>query len=234
MNAVPAESEFAKKMDEIDFFGSSGPRSAEERKRKILAFVPDQDKRVDFVAYGQHYFDDPEYGVGYGGYRYDGRYADCVFRMIEHYGLRGGSSVLEVGCAKGFILVEFLKRGLDVAGIDLSAYAVANAVDEVKPFIVNGSCERLPWPSASFDFVYSKETLPHLSEPQLVLAIAEMKRVCRSDNIFLEIQVANSAEAGQLVKRWDETHQTIESADWWRGFLGAQGFRGQVNFKPLF
>lgn len=219
---------------EIDFFGSSGPRSAEERKRKIEAFVPDPAKRKDFIAYGRHYWDDEQYGVGYGGYRYDGRYAGCVDRMIAHYGLPIGSSVLEIGCAKGFILFEFFKRGMKVAGIDLSAYAVENAVPEVKPFIVNGSCERLPWPADSFDFVYSKETLPHLSEAQLVPAVAEAKRVCKNDNIFFEVQVGNDEEAQQLFKAWDETHQTAKSADWWRRFFSEQEFRGQANFKVLF
>ena len=119
------------------------------------------------MAYGHHYFDDPGYGVGYGGYRYDGRYGRCAERMIDHYKLGANSTVLEMGCAKGFVLVEFLMRGVKVAGIDLSSYAVENAVSEVKPFIVNGSCDRLPWPSGSFDFVYSKETLPHLTEEQV-------------------------------------------------------------------
>lgn len=222
------------KIEEIDFFGSSRPRSAEERKRKIEVFVPDPTKRENFIAYGQHYFDDEEYGVGYGGYRYDGRYADSVDKMIAHYGLQPGDSVLEMGCAKGFVLVEFLKRGMKVAGIDISAYAVENAVPEVKPFILNGSCEKLPWPSDSFDFVYCKEALPHLTEQQLKLAVPEAIRVCKTSNIFFEIQVGNDEEARRLVKAWDETHTTINSADWWRQFLGNLGFSGQANFKSLF
>lgn len=221
-------------MDEIDFFGASKPRSAEERKRKIERFVPDPAKRDDFVAYGRHYFDDEDYGVGYGGYRYDGRYASSVDKMIAHYGLQPGASVLEMGCAKGFVLVEFLKRGMKVAGIDLSAYAVENAVPEVKPFLVNGSCDRLPWPAKSFDFVYSKETLPHLSETQLVAAVAEAKRVCRTDAIFFEIQVGNDEDARRLITAWDETHKSVKSAEWWRSFLAEHDFHGQANFKSLF
>jgi SAM-dependent methyltransferase len=221
-------------MQELDFFGSSGPRSSEERKKKIERFVPDPEKRKDFVAYGRHYYDDADYGVGYGGYRYDGRYAESAERMVAHYGLASGSSILEMGCAKGFILFEFFKRGMKVAGIDLSAYAVENAVREVRPFIVNGSCTSLPWPSDSFDLVYCKETLPHLTKEQVTEAVAEAKRVCRNDNIFLEIQVGNDEEAQRLIRAWDETHRTVQSTDWWRSFLRDLDFRGQVNFKALF
>lgn len=221
-------------MKEIDFFGSSKPRSADERERLISRFVPDPEKRVDFINYGFNYWDNPEYGVGYGGYSYDGRYADSAGRMIEHYGLNEGDKVLEIGCSKGFVLVEFFKKGMQVSGIDLSAYAIEHAVTEVQPHIVHGSCEALPWDDNSFEFVYSKETLPHLTEKQLRLAIPEMIRVCRTDNIFLEIQVSNHERGQELVKAWDETHVTIHGVDWWRMFLAEMGFKGQVNFKILF
>ena len=132
-------------MIEIDFFGSAGPRSAARREKMISDFVPDPVLREDFLSYGQTYYDNPDYGVGYGGYNYDGRYGPSVEKVIDYYRLARGARVLEIGCAKGFILYEFFKRGMAVSGIDLSAYAVEHAVPEVRPFIVQGSCEKLPW-----------------------------------------------------------------------------------------
>jgi protein-L-isoaspartate(D-aspartate) O-methyltransferase len=200
-------------MTEIDFFGSSKPRTADERTELITRFSPDPIKRADFLTYGFNYWDNPDYGVGYGGYKYDGRYGVCVDRMIEYYDLSSDSKVLEIGCAKGFIL---------------------NAMNDVRPYIVCGSCETLPWPDDTFDFIYSKETLPHLTESQLRSAISEAIRVCRSDNIFFEIQVSNHERGQKLVKAWDETHLTIHSTTWWREFLSDAGFSGQANFKVLF
>ena len=221
-------------MIEIDFFGSSKPRTADAREELIECFVPDPDKRADFLSYGYNYWDNPEYGVGYGGYSYDGRYGNSADRMIEHYHLTPGVKVLEIGCAKGFVLYEFHKRGMDVSGIDLSQYAIEHSMEDVRPHIVYGSGEALPWPDDTFDFVYSKETLPHLTESQLRLAVVEAKRVCKTDNIIFEIQVSNHERGQELVKEWDETHLTIHSADWWRSFLGELGFTGQANFKVLF
>lgn len=221
-------------MREIDFFGSSQPRSSAERAKKIAAFVPNLTKRADFVNFGYQYFDSTDYGVGYGGYSYDGRYAASAERMIAHYQLAPGSRVLEIGCAKGFVLYEFHKRGMAVSGIDLSVYAVENAMADVKPHIVQGSCETLPWPDDSFDFVYSKETLPHLTEDQLQRAVVEAIRVCRTGNLFFEIQVSEHEQGRDLIKAWDETHQCIRDAKWWCAFLDRLGFRGQVNFKRIF
>ncbi len=221
-------------IEEIDFFGSSGPRNAQDRKERISKFVPDPSKRDNFTSYGYTYYDDESYGVGYGGYHYDGRYGSCADKMIEHYGLSLNSRVLEIGCAKGFILCEFHKKGMDVSGIDLSSYAIENAVPEVRELIVQGSCEELPWESNTFDFVYCKETLPHLKEPQLHRAFAEIKRVSKSNHIFFEIQVAENETDRKLVKAWDETHQSIQSSDWWRQLLQQHEMQVQVNFKPLF
>lgn len=221
-------------IDELDFFGASNPRSSVEREARIRNFKPNTEKRSSFVNYGYEYFDGTEYGVGYGGYVYDGRYRASVEKMIQHYNLEANSKILEIGCAKGFILHEFHQKGMQVAGIDLSSYAVENAMPEIKQLIVNGSCEVLPWPDDTFDFVYSKETLPHLSEAQLKNTIVEIMRVCRTNNIFLEIQVSENERGRELIKAWDETHQMVRDSAWWREFLADLGFPGQVNFKVLF
>ena len=224
----------ALKIDEIDFFGSSNLRSSNERRKKIDGFTLDPSKRENFQKYGFNYFDDVDYGVGYGGYSYDGRYADCAKKIIAHYGLSPGDSVLEIGCAKGFLICEFYKNGINIAGIDLSRYAIKNAVKDVKSFMVQGSCEHLPWKTDSFDLVISKDTLPHLTQDQLISAIGEIRRVCRTDNIFFEIGVIENQQGRELMKAWDETQQSIENSVWWRHLLSNCGFRGQVNFKSQF
>ena len=222
------------KILEINFFKSSNLRSCSERKRKIKNFVPNLSKQKDFQKFGFSYFDDIDYGVGYGGYQYDGRYADSVNKIIAHYDLSPGDTVLEIGCAKGFLIYEFYKKGMNIAGIDLSNYAVKNAVREVWQFLVQGSCEHLPWKTDSFDLVISKDTLPHLTLEQLPLAIKEVQRVCRNNNIFFEIGVTDDEQGRELMKTWDETQQITQNAFWWRQLLGSCSFRGQINLKSQF
>src|ERR1700722_1805932 len=65
--------------------------------------------------YGEQYFDGPrEYG--YGGYRYDGRWVPVARDMIAHFDLKPGDRVLDVGCAKGFLVKDLLQvcPGLEV------------------------------------------------------------------------------------------------------------------------
>ena len=68
-------------MIEIDFFGTSGARAIEERRQKVGTFIPNSEIRSDFMGFGYDYFDNADYGVGYGGYFYDGRYVSRSIRV---------------------------------------------------------------------------------------------------------------------------------------------------------
>jgi len=108
-------------MPEIDLLRSL-PRS----KRNIVARKDDKDSLVVAIAkqYGEVYFDGPrEYG--YGGYYYDGRWLSVAHDIIDHFGLKAGMRVLDVGCAKGFLVKDLMLAcpGLQVFGVDISTYA---------------------------------------------------------------------------------------------------------------
>ena len=74
--------------------------------------------------YGEQYFDGAR-DVGYGGYRYDGRWIPVAEDIVRHFGLEPGDRVLDVGCAKGFLVKDLMKvcPGLEVFGLDISEYA---------------------------------------------------------------------------------------------------------------
>src|SRR5512132_872925 len=83
------------------------------------AAVPSQ--RDVARRFGKEYFDGDR-GQGYGGYRYDGRWIPIAERMRDFYGLRAGHRILDVGCAKGFLLHDFRQvvPGVRVVGVDIS------------------------------------------------------------------------------------------------------------------
>lgn len=218
----------------IDFFSSSNPRGAKARLSKIKKRGKVKTETRDFVGFGYDYFDNQNYEVGYGGYYYDGRYGPSVQSIVEYFKLSPKKKILELGCAKGFILFEFMKLGMGVRGIDKSAYAIENAVDEIKPFLLCQSAIDLPFSDNEFDFVYSKEMLPHLNEQEIDLALSEIIRVASGNDIFLEIQVSSDNNSAELIKKWDCTHQTIKPVEWWREKLNSHNYSGVVNFKELF
>jgi len=218
-----------------DIFGSSLPRSSDARQELIK--VRQQLNSIDsddFSAFGFDYFDNQNYGVGYGGYRYDGRYRPAVLEMIDNFSLKTPARILELGCAKGFILYEFHQLGYEVYGIDISDYAVEHSMAEISEFITCQSCVELDYPDNFFDLVYSKEMLPHLTEMEIDRVITSLNRVSKNSQVFLEIQIADTKESKELVYAWDKTHQTVKNKSWWLNKLEELDFNGTINFKPLF
>src|SRR5581483_2127258 len=136
--------------------------------------------------FGQDYWDG-ERQFGYGGYKYDGRWRPIAERMAKHYGLKPGMRILDVGCGKGFLLYEFTQvvPGIEVAGIDVSAYGIENSKEEVRPFLVVGDAAELPFEDRSFDFVVTLGTLHNLPVGKLWSAISEIERVGRGGKYLM-------------------------------------------------
>lgn len=103
--------------------------------------------------------------------------------------LRPGLTVLDVGCGPGTITVDLARRvapgtvvGIDNAPeiLDVARDGAATAgVDNVR-FVV-GDVYALDDADATFDVVHAHQVLQHLTDP--VLALREMRRVCRSDGV---------------------------------------------------
>ena len=216
----------------IEFFPPSS-RSATERRRKRVELTTWHSVSEDYLSYGYEYFDNDQLDVGYGGYNYDGRYAAAATAMVGHYGLNPGDRVLEIGCAKGFVLVEFQKLGMTVFGIDASDYAVRHAYRDVRPFIILGDAAALPFPEETFDLVYGKEILPHLSGSQLDDAMRESMRVSKGQ-VFFEIQCGRTVHELEYLTRWDATHKTIRPPEWWDARFRKLNYSGDCHFKVLF
>lgn len=216
---------------DVEFFPQS-TRSGESRLSIVRDELVTSEVTADYQQFGYDYFDNPDLKVGYSGYRYDGRYADAVRHMCSHYGLGPGSRVLEVGCAKGYVLVEFHKLGLEVAGIDLSDYAVDHSYPDIKEFISIGDASQIPFDDDSFDFVLGKEVLPHLPEDKLRSTIQECMRVSRGP-VFFEIQCGTTPLELDYMLRWDCTHKTVRPPEWWNELFNELGFTGDVHYKVL-
>jgi len=176
--------------------------------------------------FGREYFDGDR-TQGYGGYRYDGRWVAVAERMREFYGLTSGQRVLDVGCAKGFLLHDLrgVISGIRVAGLDISAYALECAMPEVKPFLVQGSADALPFPDQSFDLVISINTVHNLDLDRCARAIREMERVSRKHK-YLQVDSFLTEEQRENFERWQLTAVTYFPPDGWRRFFSEAGYTG--------
>lgn len=177
--------------------------------------------------FGREYFDGDR-TQGYGGYRYDGRWVPIAQRMQEYYGLTGRDRILDIGCAKGFLLHDFRQiiPGVRVAGVDISQYGIENAVESVRPYLVVGSADDLPFPDKSFDLVISINTVHNLDLARCKRAIREMERVSRRHK-YLQVDSWLTEEQRQNFERWQLTAVTYFDPEGWKKVFAECGYTGE-------
>ncbi len=214
---------------EIDFIGSLH-RSTQ---RDYLGRVNEADKaECATIAkrFGEDYWDGERH-LGYGGYSYDGRWRPVAEKMVAHYGIEPGQRILDVGCGKGFLLYEFTQAvpGVEVAGIDISDYAIEYAKEEIKPALKQGHARKLPFEDDSFDFVVSLTTLHNLYLFDLMDALKEIERVGRGGTYVMVETYRNEREKMNLLY-WQLTCECFFTPEEWQWIFTQASYSGDHGF----
>jgi len=202
-------------------------------KRDYVARVTEFDKAESATIasrFGQEYWDGPRQ-YGYGGYTYDGRWLPIAEKMAEHYSLKPGMRVLDVGCGKGFLLHEFTQvvPGIEVAGVDVSAYGIEHAKQEVRSALQVADAASLPFDDGSFDFVVSLGTLHNLPLEKLWSAVSEIERVGRNAKYIMIESYRNEREKANLLY-WQLTCKSFYSTEDWAWLYRKIGYTGDYGF----
>jgi ubiquinone/menaquinone biosynthesis C-methylase UbiE len=181
------------------------------------------------------YFDGPrEYG--YGGYRYDGRWLPVARDITLHFGLKPGMRVLDVGCAKGFLVHDLMEAvpGLEVYGIDISAYAARHCHPDVVGRIHVGSGDELPFPDSSFDCVISINTIHNFSRSGAVRALRELARVAREPSrAYIVVDAYRTPEQKELFEMWVLTALYHDYPEGWYKVFSEAGYEGDWSWTIL-
>ena len=177
--------------------------------------------------FGKEYFDGDRL-YGYGGYYYHPRFWQAtVKRFRDYYRLPEDASVLDAGCAKGFMLHDFkeLMPNLSIAGTDISEYAIENAMESVKPFLRVGNAKDLPYDDSSFDLVISINTVHNLPLEECKQALHEIQRVSRA-HAFITVDAWRTEEEHERLLKWNLTGITYMHTDDWKKLFAEVGYTG--------
>ena len=177
--------------------------------------------------FGKEFFDGSR-NHGYGGFYYNARFwKNVVPAFQQHWNLINGDSVLDIGCAKGFMIydMQLLIQGLQVSGIDISEYAIDNAKEEVKNFCKVANATDLPFADKSIDVSISITTLHNLEEKELVRALLEIERVTKRGS-FITLDAYRNNEERDRMEAWNLTAKTVMHVDEWKQFFNDIGYTG--------
>lgn|SRR3989338_2709892 len=201
-------------------------RSLPQGKRNVAARASaktDEHIRIS-REYGEMYFDGPrEYG--YGGFRYDGRWRSVAKDIVDHFDLKPGDRLLDVGCAKGFLVKDLLELGIDAYGIDISEYALMHCEPEVVGRLHLGSAESLPFPDNSFAAVTSINTAHNLPRERCVRAVQEIERLAPGKG-FIQVDSYRTPEQKVLFESWVLTAMHHDYPDGWQHLFREAGYSG--------
>ncbi len=203
-------------------------------KRNVKARLGNKEEnRRIALQFGREYFDGTR-EQGYGGYRYDGRWLPIAEDIVAHFGLKPGDRVLDVGCAKGFLVKDLMKAcpGLEVFGIDVSEYAVMNCEPEVVGRLHVGNAMHLPFPDGSFQAVLSINTVHNLERDGCVRALREMERVAPGRG-YVQVDAYRNPEERKVFEDWMLTAKTYAMPAEWRDILGEAGYTGDYYWTIL-
>ncbi|MEG3592546.1 MAG: class I SAM-dependent methyltransferase [Pseudomonadota bacterium] len=210
-------------MAEVDLL-----RALPKTKRNIEMRSDAKDPEVIRISkeYGELYFDGPR-DYGYGGYKYDGRWIPVAKDIVEHFSLKPGMRVLDVGCAKGFLVKDLMIAcpGLEVFGIDVSEYALMNCESEAVGRLQIGSADRLPFPDESFDCVLSLNTIHNLPRERLIVALKEIQRLS-GGKAFVQVDSYRTPEEKEIFESWVLTAEFHDYPDEWITVFNEAGYTG--------
>jgi len=134
-------------------------------------------------------------------------------------------TILDVGCAIGFLVEAFWRRGVRAYGIDLSEYAIDQVPEDLKGFCaVKSVLEPLPedFPR-TYDLITCIEVLEHLSEDVGRVAVRNM--ACKTRCILFSSTPHDLTEP---------THVNVRPVIYWLQSFAEVGFYPDLRFDASF
>jgi SAM-dependent methyltransferase len=180
--------------------------------------------------YDYDYFDGSR-EFGYGGFRYDGRWLPVAKDIINYFNLKVGDRVLDVGCAKGFLVKDLMLMcpGLEAYGVDISTYALLNCEQEVIGRLHKGSAVDLPFPDNSFSAVLSINTIHNLDRADCIQALKEIQRVSRG-RAYVQVDSYRNPEEKRIFEDWVLTAKYHDYPEGWIETFNLAGYTGDYNW----
>jgi len=125
--------------------------------------------------------------------------------LAKQLKIRRYETILDFGCAKGFMVKGLREVGMQAWGYDTSEYALSFMPDRHKS---------TPW--KFFDWVISKDTFEHMTPKLLDATLSRL----RCKNIFVVVPLGDGQRYIEPEYEKDITHVIRENLSWWNKKIG--------------
>jgi len=139
--------------------------------------------------------------------------------MIDFLGIDKKETILDYGCAKGFLVKAFRLLHRRAWGVDISKYAIENADESVLDFCFLKQDQTLATKALtslpdSFDYCIAKDVFEHIEEKQLE---QDLRWIWSHeiDTMFAVVPLGAGGEFVAPANNADVTHVTCYPTTWW-------------------
>jgi cyclopropane fatty-acyl-phospholipid synthase-like methyltransferase len=145
--------------------------------------------------------------------RFFGTIADHIVSDIKP------RTVLDAGCAMGFLVEALRDRGIEAFGVDISEYAISQVRSDIKPYCRQGSVTDPQ--TERYDLIVSIEVLEHLPTEEAIKAVSNL---CSATDDFIF--------SSTPIDYQEITHFNVQPPEWWTELFARQGFFRDVDYDP--
>jgi 2-polyprenyl-3-methyl-5-hydroxy-6-metoxy-1,4-benzoquinol methylase len=131
-------------------------------------------------------------------------------------------TVLDFGCAKGFLVNALRLLGKSAFGVDLSSYAIDNCHPDVKDFVFNIADKPIPKFQGT-DLLLAKDVLEHLTETELDKTLLKIRE--NFGQIFIAVPLGDGRRYRIREYEMDVTHVIRQTEEWWIKKINNAGFK---------
>jgi cyclopropane fatty-acyl-phospholipid synthase-like methyltransferase len=161
---------------------------------------------------------------GYSNYRWIPELTiPLAHRIIEFLNIPYGASVLDYGCAKGYLVKALRLLNRSAYGYDISDYAIKNCPHDIKDYITSDVSKRF------FEWTICKDVLEHVSYEHIDSVLQHMAGT--SNKFFVIVPLAKDGKYVVPSYETDVTHCIREDIDWWSQKFSDNGYN--IVFKSF-
>lgn len=132
--------------------------------------------------------------------------------MIDYLKIRRIDRVLDIGCAKGFLVKALRWLGREAYGVDISDYAISKADPEIKRYLYKQV------PKEHFHFAIAKDTFEHIPIRNLRSLLTNLN----ADVLFIIVPLGDGKRYNIPAYELDATHIHRQPLIWWKELLEAK------------
>lgn len=119
-------------------------------------------------------------------------------RIVEHCGILPDDTILDFGCARGYVVRALRHLGFDAEGIDISQWAIDHCDPLIGDYV---SCRDLP--EREYDWILAKDVLEHLDGITLENTLNCFGAKARK-GIFIVVPLAEAAFGPYVVPEYEQ------------------------------